>query len=441
MTGRITVLVVSTLFVALMVGSSVYAQEPSQPLSSSVKMTYGQISAQSSVNKALEFIKADHKKTIEEQIQLSTIPSPPFKELMRGQEYLKRLAAAGVKDVQMDTEGNVCGLLPGTGKGPKLLLTAHLDTVFPEGTDTTVREKDGKLYGPGISDDARGLASVLGVARAFKASGLKTVGDVMVCGNVGEEGLGNLRGVKALFRNHKDIDGFISVDGADVSAITYLATGSHRYEITYKGPGGHSFSAFGTPSAIHALGRAIARIADLKVPKEPKTTFTVGTVAGGTSVNSIAAEAIMLMDMRSDSEAELLKLEKRFLEIVKNAAAEENARWGSDKIMVRIKLVGDRPAGSQPADGVIVQAAWVSLETIGVKPKLKGASSTDSNQPINLGIPALTLGGGGIEGENHAPGEWYDPTDAYLGPQNVFLTVIGLVGMEGVSEPLLPKKQ
>jgi acetylornithine deacetylase/succinyl-diaminopimelate desuccinylase-like protein len=180
----------------------------------------------------------------------------------------------------MDTEGNVCGLLPGTGKGPKLLLTAHLDTVFPEGTDTTVREKDGKLYGPGISDDARGLASVLGVARAFKASGLKTVGDVMVCGNVGEEGLGNLRGVKALFRNHKDIDGFISVDGADVSAITYLATGSHRYEITYKGPGGHSFSAFGTPSAIHALGRAIARIADLKVPKEPKTTFTVGTVAG-----------------------------------------------------------------------------------------------------------------------------------------------------------------
>jgi acetylornithine deacetylase/succinyl-diaminopimelate desuccinylase-like protein len=280
MTGRITVLVVSTLFVALMVGSSVYAQEPSQPLSSSVKMTYGQISAQPSVNKALEFIKADHKKTIEEQIQLSTIPSPPFKELMRGQEYLKRLAAAGVKDVQMDTEGNVCGLLPGTGKGPKLLLTAHLDTVFPEGTDTTVREKDGKLYGPGISDDARGLASVLGVARAFKASGLKTVGDVMVCGNVGEEGLGNLRGVKALFRNHKDIDGFISVDGADVSAITYLATGSHRYEITYKGPGGHSFSAFGTPSAIHALGRAIARIADLKVPKEPKTTFTVGTVAG-----------------------------------------------------------------------------------------------------------------------------------------------------------------
>ena len=147
----------------------------------------------------------------------------------------------------------------------------------------------------------------------------------------------------------------------------------------------------------------------------------------------------MLMDMRSDSEAELLKLEKRFLEIVKNAAAEENARWGSDKIMVRIKLVGDRPAGSQPADGVIVQAAWVSLETIGVKPKLKGASSTDSNQPINLGIPALTLGGGGIEGENHAPGEWYDPTDAYLGPQNVFLTVIGLVGMEGVSVPLLPK--
>ncbi|HUL00150.1 MAG TPA: M20/M25/M40 family metallo-hydrolase [Nitrospirota bacterium] len=440
MSDRIALLVAGTLIVMLMVGSAVNAQEPSYPLSSSVKMTYSQISSQSSIKKAMEFIKADQSNTVEEQIQLSAIPSPPFKEGKRGEEYLKRLVSAGVKDVQMDKEGNVCGLLSGAGKGPKLLLTAHLDTVFPEGTDTTVRERQGKLYGPGISDDARGLASVLGVARAFKASGIKTVGDIMVCGNVGEEGLGNLRGVKALFRDHKDIDGFISIDGADVNDITYLATGSHRYEITYKGPGGHSFSAFGLPSATHALGRAIAGIADLKVPKEPKTTFTVGTVSGGTSVNAIAAEATMLMDMRSDSVAELLLLEKQFLEIVKNAASEENTRWGSDKITVKIKLVGDRPAGSQPVDALIVQAAWASLETIGGKPRLKGASSTDSNQPISLGIPALTLGGGGKEGENHALSEWYDPTDAYLGPQNVFLTIIGLVGMNGVSTPLLSRK-
>jgi acetylornithine deacetylase/succinyl-diaminopimelate desuccinylase-like protein len=414
--------------------------ETSYSLSAGVKETYNRISAGENVKRGLEFIKSDHAHTIAEQKQICEIPAPPFKEKARAEDYLKRLTALGLKDVRMDKEGNVFGIRPGTGKGPKLLVAAHLDTVFAEGTDVKVREKDGKLYAPGIADDSRGLAALLGLVRAFNASGIKTEGDIVFCGNVGEEGLGDLRGVKALFREHKDIDGFISIDGVESDGITYLATGSHRYEVIYRGPGGHSFSAFGLPSAIHALGRAIAKISDLEASKDPKTTFTVGVIKGGTSVNSIAAEATMLMDMRSDSTKELLALEAKFLEIVRKAAAEENARWGSDQIRVEIKPVGDRPAGTQSKDAVIVQAAWASTEMTGQSPILKGASSTDSNLPISLGIPALTLGGGGKDFGNHSPNEWFDPTDAYLGPQRIFLTILGLVGVDGVTEPLLPKK-
>jgi acetylornithine deacetylase/succinyl-diaminopimelate desuccinylase-like protein len=417
------------------------AAEQAYKVSPKVQDTFSKIMAQPAVKKGLDFIKADHDNTITEQKQINIIPAPPFKEDKRSADYFKRLSALGLKNMTSDSIGNVCGIWPGTGKGPKLLVAAHLDTVFPEGTDVTVKEKDGILYAPGISDNTAGLAAQLSLIRALKASGVKTSGDIMFCGNVGEEGLGDLRGVKAIFRDHKDIDGSIHWDYADVTGVHYNAVGSHRYEITYKGPGGHSFNAFGRPSAIHALGRAIAKIADLKTPENPKTTFTVGVVKGGTSINAIAGEASLLMDMRSGSDKELLAVEAKFLQIVKQAAAEENARWGSDQIKFEIKPVGNRPAGSQPTDAPIVQASWISAELIGVKPKLMDASSTDMNLPISLGIPAVTLGSGGKEANNHALTEWFDPKDSYQGPQRVFLTVLGLVGIDGVTEPLLPKKR
>jgi len=426
-------------FLALVSGTA--SAQTSGPPAPAIKQSYDRIVSSAEVKKGLEFLKTDSANAIAEQKALCEIPAPPFKEKVRAEDYMKRLVALGLKDVRMDKEGNVFEVRPGSAKGPKLLVAAHLDTVFAEGTDVKVKEKEGKLYAPGISDNARGLAAMLTIIRALNVSGIKTGGDIVFCGNVGEEGLGDLRGVKALFREQKDIDGFISIDGVDSAGITYLATGSHRYEVTYKGPGGHSFSAFGLPSAIHAMGRAIAKIADLQTPKDPKTTFTVGVVNGGTSVNSIAAEARLLMDMRSNSEKDLLELEAKFLELVKKGAAEENARWGGDKIKVEIKLVGDRPAGTQPKEAVIAQAAWAATEITGQKPILRGASSTDSNLPISLGIPALTLGGGGKEGANHSPGEWFDPTEAYLGPQRIFLTILGLVGMDGVTEPLLPKRK
>jgi len=415
--------------------------QTSYDVTPAVKEVYGRLASQESVRKGLDFIKGDHENTVAEQKQICAIPAPPFKERARAEDFQKRLAALGLSDVQMDKEGNVFGFRPGAGKGPKLLVAAHLDTVFPEGTDVSVKEKDGKLYAPGIADDSRGLAALLAIIRAFNKSEIKTTGDIIFCGNVGEEGLGDLRGVKALFRDIKDIDGFISIDSAGAEKITYLATGSHRYEITYKGPGGHSFLAFGRPSAIHAMGRAIGKIADLTTPKEPKTTFTVGIVSGGTSVNSIAAEARMQVDMRSNNMKELLDLEAKFMDLIKRASDEETAHWGGDKITVQIKLVGDRPAGVQPNDSPMVQAAWASTQAIGQKPVLDEPSSTDSNLPISLRVPAITVGGGGKDDNNHSPNEWFDPTDAYLGPQRIFLTILGVVGVDGVSEPLLPRRK
>lgn len=266
------------------------------------------------VVKTLDDIKADDARALEEQKRITEIPAPPFKEKVRAEFYLKRMQELGFKDASIDGEGNVIALRKGTGGGrPKLMVSAHLDTVFPEEVDVTVKEKDGVINAPGIGDDSRGLAALLSLFKAMNDNGISTVGDLLVVGTVGEEELGNLRGVKALFRDHKDIDGFISIDGLGISRVVNQSTGSHRYEMIFTGPGGHSFQEFGLPSAIHAMGRAIAKISELQTPAEPRTTFTVGTVRGGTSVNAIAAEARMAVDMRSNSTEELLKLEEKYL--------------------------------------------------------------------------------------------------------------------------------
>ncbi len=392
------------------------------------------------VKRALEFIRRDDARTLAEQKAITVIPSPPFREQVRAQDYVKRLAALHFKSASIDKEGNVIAVRPGTGNGPRLVVSAHLDTVFPEGTDITLKEHDGKLYAPGIADDTRGLAEILTIIRALNVTGLKAVGDICFVATVGEEGLGNLRGVKALFRDHQDLDGFISIDGPQPGRIVYLAVGSRRYRMTFKGPGGHSFNDFGLPSAIHAMGRAIARISDLQTPEQPKTTFTVGTVRGGTSVNAIAGEAVMEVDMRAVETPSLLTIEAAILKAIEEAVGEENVRWGCDRITVDIKIVGDRPAGVQPPDAPIVQAALLATRAIGLQPILEEASSTDSNLPISLGIPAVTLARGGASGNTHSLGEWFDPTDAYLGPQRDLLTILALVGIEGVTKPLLSKR-
>ena len=425
---------------ALAMAASIGACAAELAIPDYARQQFAAISGNAQVKKALDFIKQDEAKTLADQKEIVQIPAPPFKEEVRAADYLKRMQALGFKDARIDKEGNVIAVRRGSGNGPKLVVSAHMDTVFPEGTDVTVKERDGKLYAPGIGDDTRGLAEVLSLVRTLNATGIKTVGDIWFVGTVGEEGLGDLRGVKALFRDNKDIDGFISIDGGSPERVTFLAVGSHRHRVTFKGPGGHSFGAFGRPSAIHAMGRAIAKIADVQVPKQPKTTFTVGTVDGGTSVNAIAGLAVMELDMRSAENPPLLEVEAKIMKAIKEAVAEENARWGTNAITVDIKLVGDRPAGVQQPNSPIVHAAVMGVTAVGFKPVLDQPSSTDSNLPISLGIPAVTIGRGGRGENNHALTESFDPKDAYLGVQKNLLTVLSLVGIEGVAQPLLQKR-
>src|SRR3954451_9233349 len=268
--------VLRSVFVgALLLVVAPLSEEVRAQLAPAVEAATTAILANPKVIKTLDDIKADDARALAEQKRITEIPAPPYKEQVRAEYYLKRFVELGFKDASIDAEGNVIALRKGSGGGPKLVVSAHLDTVFPEGTDVTVKEKDGVILAPGIGDDSRGLAVLLSLIQAMNGNEIKTVGDIMFVGTVGEEELGNLRGVKALFRDHADIDGFISIDKMGVHRIVNQASGSRRYKITFKGPGGHSFNDFGQPSVIHAMGRAIAKIADIQTPAESRTTFSV----------------------------------------------------------------------------------------------------------------------------------------------------------------------
>lgn len=392
------------------------------------------------IKKLMEAIKSDHDRTIQELRTITEIEAPPFKEQTRAEHVLKRFKEVGLSDAAIDSAGNVVGIRKGSGSGPTLVVSAHLDTVFPEGTDVKVKEQDGKLLAPGIGDDTRGLAVVISWIKALNEQKIKTVGDIMFVANVGEEGLGNLKGMKALFKEHKNIDGMVGLEPGVGDKVLTQGTGSHRYEVSFSGPGGHSFGAFGkVPSAIHAMGRAIAHIGDVQVPTDPKTTFTVGTVGGGTSVNTIAGDAKMAVDIRSNDTKSLLEAERNIMAAIDKGVDAENKRWKSEaKITSEAKLIGDRPAGTTPKDSAIVKAALESIALAGGKGETR-AGSTDANVPMSLSIPAIILGSGGKSGGSHSLKEWYDPTDAWKGSQVAFTTVLSLVGVEGVSKPLLEK--
>jgi len=392
---------------------------------SSVAVEFGQLTANAQVRAALEAIAAGEPETIAEQIRLTEIPAPPFLEQQRAEYYLQQMQRRGLPEAYIDAEGNVIGLYRGSGEGPLLAIAAHLDTVFPLETDLAVEQRDGRYYAPGISDDGRGLTVLLTLIETLSSSAITTRGDILFIGNVGEEGLGDLRGIKAIFRDFPKIDGFVSIDGSGLNGITTGATGSRRFEVVFTGPGGHSFSAFGLVSAIHAMGRAIANISELETPSEPKTTFTVGTVSGGTSVNSIAAHAAFELDMRSNDAGELVRLEQRVREAVQAGVAAENTRWDNNgEITVDFRLIGDRPSGSTSVDNPIVQVAALAMAEAGGELQALRISSTDSNIPMALGIPAITITGGGDSGGEHSPEEWFDPRDSERGPQMAWLLVL-----------------
>jgi acetylornithine deacetylase/succinyl-diaminopimelate desuccinylase-like protein len=380
-----------------------------------------------SVRAAMDGAKNTEPQTIEDQIRFCEVPAPPFKEAARAEVLKREFAQLGLQNVRIDRAGNVLGDRPGEALRPRLVLSAHLDTVFPEETNVKVSRRGQRLEGPGIGDNCRGLAVLVAVIRSMNQAGVRTPGTVTFVADVGEEGLGDLRGMKALFgETMKDqIDRFVSVDNADPH-VTIIGVGSHRYRITFKGPGGHSFAEFGTPNPANALGRAIAKIAEFPVTYDARTTFNVGRIGGGTSVNAIPSEAWMEVDLRSSDSAALAALDAKFRQAVDRAVVEENARWGRPGVVTVVKdLVGDRPAGSISEDAPIVATALAAARAVGL-PSGVSEGSTDANIAMSLRIPAITIGGGGQSMNAHAPNEWFDATDSWKGTQNVVLLTIAL---------------
>lgn len=393
------------------------------------------------VIQATAFLKEDTENVLKEQLEIVQIPAPSNDEGERTEDFARRLNEMGYEPVT-DGAGNVYAVIPGADPdGPTVLIAGHLDTVFPRTQPLNVTEQDGVYRCPGICDDTRALAEVLSLARAFKETGLQPVGNLILCGNVGEEGLGDLRGCKELFRT-LSIDAFLSLDHWGVEDILLDATGSRRYQITYSAEGGHSFGAFGKPNPIHAIGRAIGAIAQLEGKKEPKTTFNVGVVSGGASVNSIASQAQMLVDIRSNSAQCLAELEGTILELARQAAQQETDHWKhEDSVKIDCKLIGDRPAGTQDHNGLMAQTFGRVMEALGKTPRISEPGSTDCNVPVSLGIPAAVLGYGGTGGDCHNPQEWYRPDPEYPGPRHTLLMLLALAGLEGVCPPAVNKRK
>ena len=393
------------------------------------------------IRRAFDAIKSWNNWIIDNQIQLCEIPAPPFKEQARGVEFRKRMIALGYPNTRIDAVGNVIAERAGKGGGPTVMITGHLDTVFPEGTDVKVKRTGTRLDGAGIGDDCRGLVVILSVARALNEAKIETRGKVILVANVGEEGPGNLRGVRELLTNgyKGKIDQFISVDGTGFD-VTARAVGSKRYNVVFTGPGGHSYGAFSrVPSAIHAMGRAIANIGDIVPPSGIKTTFNVGIVKGGTSVNTISPDASMEVDMRSESVENLEKIDQLIHGAIDKGLVAENARWtgAPGKITVKFDTIGIRPVGPVPQNEntLIIKVALDAAKALSIETTV-GAGSTDANLPMSMGISSMTIDGGGKGGNAHAAGEWYDdgPT-GFKGPQWALLIVASLAGLARTTTP------
>ncbi len=411
--------IVTVTLVLTLVASTAFAQQDAATVGT-------RLLQDAAIKRALDTIRAAEPQTIEDQVRLCEVEAPPFKEAKRAQLYAQMFRDAGLQNVRIDKEGNVLGERRGSQPRPHLVFAAHLDTVFPEGTNVTVKREGTLLHGPGIGDDCRGLAVLLAVARTITKANIQTPGTITFVGDVGEEGLGDLRGVKYLFQEGMkgQIDRFVSIDGTGLG-LTHIAVGSLRYRVTFKGPGGHSYGAFGMVNPIQALGRAMARIADFQVPNKPKTTFNVGRIGGGTSVNAIPFDAWMEVDMRSADPASLQSVDAKFHKAVDDAVADENARWGSRQLTAEKTVVGSRPAGRTPADAPIVVAAISVTKALNIPVSLD-EGSTDSNIPMNLSIPAITIDGGGRGRGAHALDESFDTTDSWMGTQRALLLALAL---------------
>ena len=420
----------SALLVACGAGS-VMAQEPDPEYRDEME----RLTSEPRVEEAFRTIEELEPRTRDDHITITEIPAPPFGEDERAEAYLEMLREAGVDEAYRDDEGNAIAVRRGTKGDRTLVVSGHLDTVFPEETDVTVDVRGDTLFAPGVADDSRGLAVVLTVLRAMNAADLETEADVWFVGTVGEEGLGDLRGVKHLFREGgPEIDAFISVDGGGDGRIINRALGSRRYRVTYTGPGGHSWGDFGMGNPVHALGRAI-RLLDERaaeyVAEGRRTSYNVGVIEGGASINAVPGEAWMEVDLRSVDPDRLAGIDELFLQVVDDALAEQNAvRDHGPELEVEVEQVGDRPSGEVAEGDPFVQRSMAAARHFGFEPRLERAS-TDANVPISLGIPAVTVGRGGAEDGTHSLDEWWLNEEGHIAIQRTLLLVLAEAGLAG----------
>jgi acetylornithine deacetylase/succinyl-diaminopimelate desuccinylase-like protein len=378
---------------------------------------------------------AEHAAEItREQAAICEIPAPPFGEEARAEYLAARFRQCGLAETTIDAEGNCIALRRGANLHPLICISAHLDTVFPAGTNFTVRQEGARLFAPGIADDGCGLVALLALVCALEEAQIETGGSVLFVGTVGEEGEGNLRGARYLLTKGewaREIDAFVSLDGPGLEGITHRAVGSRRYRVRYAGAGGHSWGDFGVPNPVHALGRTVARLIAYPAPQNPRTTFNVGRVEGGAGVNCIAQDASMDVDLRSESPDELQRLDAFFRRAAREAADDENAarRAGTPPLELEMKLIGDRPGGETPKSAPLVRLAVEATRALGSASRLD-CSSTDSNIAISLGLPAITCGAGGLSANSHTLDEWYDPRGRELALNRALLLLLGTVGMK-----------
>ena len=381
-------------------------------------------------------ILAGDADTFDEQLRIVAIPSPSLQEEARASYIHGRFAQLGLASIRRDAVGNVIAALPGSDdQAAPLVVSAHLDTVFPAGTPVVPRAVGRRIFAPGITDNARGLAALLAVARTLTTCRVRTAGPLWFVATVGEEGIGDLRGAKHLFDtafNGRGVKGFISLDGSGLRRIVHRAIGARRFRVTVIGPGGHSWSDWGTPNPAHALGTAIARLRQIPLTAPTRTTLTVARLGGGTSVNAIPEEAWMEIDLRSEEMATLMRLEEEVRRVVEGAVAEESLgrRHGTRALALRVERIGERPAGAVAADHPLVAAALATTRAVGARPEL-AASSTDSNVPLALGIAAITIGAGGESGGIHTLDEWYANDGGARGLERALLTVLAAAGVDG----------
>lgn len=411
---------------------TVRAQE-STTIQNTFKKEIRALSKQKVVQSAFEAIEQDESFTMAQHIELTEIAAPPFMEQERAEAFAAKLRAVGIDSVWIDSVGNVMAYLPGSKGGKTVALNAHLDTVFPEGTDVSVAQRNDTLFAPGIGDDTRGLAMLLTIAKTLKEQEIQTTSDVLLVATVGEEGLGDLRGVKEIFSERgPSIDSWISIDGGDIGRVNNKALGSYRYKVTFDGPGGHSWGAFGLANPHHALGSAMhhfVQAADAYTKTGPRTSYNVGVIEGGTSVNSVPFRSRMLIDVRSIAPYRLDEMEALLNQAVQQALEEQNAiRRRGEALTVGVEKIGNRPSGELDPSLPLIQRAMAATEHFGAVPELT-RGSTDSNIPISLGVQAITIGRGGRGGNAHSLDEWWVNDEGYKSIQLALLILLSEAGM------------